>query len=50
VDARLDDVRAILREALETVGEHPQILRILTRALDEVVSGRLGDALGGARR
>ena len=43
---RLDDVRAILKEALETVGEHPQILRILTRALDEVVSGRLGDALG----
>jgi hypothetical protein len=43
---RLDDVRAILKEALETVAEHPQILRILTRALDEVVSGRLGDALG----
>jgi hypothetical protein len=43
---RLDDVRAILKEALETVGEHPQILRILTRALDEVVSGRLEDALG----
>jgi hypothetical protein len=43
---RLDDVRAILKEALETVGEHPEILRILTRALDEVVSGRLGDALG----
>ena len=43
---RLDDVRAILKEALETVGEHPQILRILTRALDEVVTGRLGDALG----
>jgi hypothetical protein len=43
---RLDDVRAILKEALETVGEHPEILRILTRALDEVVSGMLGDALG----
>ena len=43
---RLDDVRAILKEALETVGEHPQILRILTRALDEVLTGRLGDALG----
>jgi hypothetical protein len=43
---RLDDVRAILKEALETVAEHPQILRILTRALDEVVTGRLGDALG----
>jgi hypothetical protein len=43
---RLDDVRAILKEALETVAEHPEILRILTRALEEVVSGRLGDALG----
>ena len=43
---RLDDVRAILKEALETVAEHPEILRILTRALDEVVMGRLGDALG----
>ena len=43
---RLDDVRAILKEALETVAEHPEILRILTRALDEVVSGSLEDALG----
>src|SRR5918995_3459880 len=43
---RLDDVRAILKEALETVAEHPQILRILTRALDELVEGLLGDALG----
>jgi hypothetical protein len=43
---RLDDVRAILKEALETVAEHPEILKILTRALDEVVTGRLGDALG----
>ena len=43
---RLDDIRAVLKEALETVAEHPQILRILTRALDEVVRGRLGDALG----
>jgi hypothetical protein len=43
---RLDDVRAILKEALETVAEHPQILRILNRALDELVTGRLGDALG----
>jgi hypothetical protein len=43
---RLDDVRAILKDALDTVAEHPEILRILTRALDEVVTGRLGDALG----
>ena len=28
------------------MAEHPEILRILTRALDEVVTGRLGDALG----
>jgi exonuclease VII small subunit len=43
---RLDDVRAILRHALDTVAEHPEILRILTRALDELVEGLLGDALG----
>ena len=42
----LDNVRAILKHALETVAENPQILRVLTRALDELVSGRLGDALG----
>jgi hypothetical protein len=45
---RLDDVRAILREALETVAEHPEILRTLTRALNDLVTGRLGDALGTA--
>jgi hypothetical protein len=43
---RLDDVRAILKHALDTVAQHPEILRILTRALEEVVKGRLGDALG----
>jgi hypothetical protein len=43
---RLDDIRAIIKEALETVAEHPEILRILTRALDELVEGLLGDALG----
>jgi hypothetical protein len=43
---RLDDVRAILNHALDTVAEHPEILRILTRALNELVSGLLGDALG----
>jgi hypothetical protein len=43
---RLDEVRAILNHALETVAEHPEILRILTRALDELVTGLLGDALG----
>jgi hypothetical protein len=44
--ADLDNVRAILRHALDTVAEHPEILRILTRALEELVSGLLEDALG----
>ena len=43
---RLEEVRAILRHALDTVAEHPEILRILTRALNELVEGLLGDALG----
>ena len=42
---RLEDVRAILEKALETVAEHPEILESLTRALDEVLTGKLGDAL-----
>jgi hypothetical protein len=42
---RLEDIRAILREIMQTVAEHPQILRILTRALDELVTQRIGDAL-----
>jgi hypothetical protein len=44
--ADLDNVRAILRHALETVAEHPEILRILTRALNELVEGLVGEALG----
>jgi hypothetical protein len=44
--ADLDNVRAILRHALDTVAEHPEILRILTRALEELVSGLVEDALG----
>ncbi len=43
---RLDNVRAILTHALDTVAEHPQILRVLTRALDELLTGTLGNALG----
>jgi hypothetical protein len=43
---RLDNIRAILEHALETVAEHPEILRILTRALEELVKGTLGGALG----
>jgi hypothetical protein len=43
---RLDDVRAILKNALDTVAEHPEILESLSHALDDLVTGRLGDALG----
>ena len=43
---RLDNVRAILVHALDTVAEHPEILKSLSHALDELVTGRLGDALG----
>ena len=39
-------MRAILEHALDTVAEHPQILRVLTRALEELVTGTLGGALG----
>lgn len=37
--ADLDNVCAILRHALDTVAEHPEILRILTLTLDDLVSG-----------
>ena len=43
---RLDDVRAILKHALDTVAEHPEVLKSLTQALEDLVTGRLGDALG----
>jgi hypothetical protein len=42
----LDDVRAILEHALDTLGEHPEILQTLLKAINELVQGRLGDALG----
>lgn len=42
----LDDVRAILEKALETLGEHPEILENLLESLNELLAGRLGDALG----
>ncbi len=44
--ADLDNVRAILNHALNTVAEHPEILRALSRALDQLVSGLVGDAVG----
>jgi hypothetical protein len=43
---RLDNVRAILVHALDTVAEHPEILEALTRALDELLTGTLANALG----
>jgi hypothetical protein len=43
---RLDDVRAILKHALDTVAEHPEVLKSLTQALEDLVTGRLGGALG----
>jgi hypothetical protein len=43
---RLDEVRAILNHALNTLAEHPEILRALTRALKELVDGLVGSALG----
>ena len=52
--ARLKNVRAILVKALDTIGEHPEILRILARSLTQVVretleetSGTLDSALEG---
>src|ERR687893_352748 len=52
--ARLKNVRAILVKALETIGEHPEILRILARSLSRLVReslegtlGTLDSALGG---
>src|ERR687889_1159335 len=41
---RLENVRAILEKALDTVGEHPEILESLGQTLDELLEGRLGDA------
>ncbi len=46
---RLDNVRAILVHALDTVAEHPEILETLTRAFDELLTGTLGNALGRSR-
>src|SRR5215218_1077949 len=43
--ARLKNVRAILEKTLETIGEHPEILRILARSLTQVVKESLGETL-----
>ncbi len=44
--ARLKNVRAILVKALETIGEHPEILRILVRSLSRLVRETLEETLG----
>jgi hypothetical protein len=44
--ARLKNVRAILEKALDTIGEHPEILRILARSLSRVVRDSLEETLG----
>jgi len=41
---RLEDVRAILEKALDTVAEHPEILEILGQTLSEVLRETLGAA------
>ena len=43
---RLKQVRAILEKALDTIAEHPEILRILARSLSGLVRESLGEALG----
>jgi len=42
---RLEHIRAILEKALDTIGEHPEILRILARSLSRVVRESLGETL-----
>jgi hypothetical protein len=44
--ARLKNVRAILEKALETIGEHPEILRILARSISRLVRESLEETLG----
>jgi hypothetical protein len=43
---RLENVRAILEKALDTVAEVPEILERLGQTLDELLEGRLEDASG----
>jgi hypothetical protein len=42
---RLKHIRAILEKALDTIAEHPEILRILARSLSQVVRESLGETL-----
>src|SRR5215207_1092052 len=43
---RLKHIRAILEKALDTIAEHPEILRILARSLSGLVRESLGETLG----
>ena len=43
---RLENVRAILEKALDTIGEHPEILETLAQTLSEVLREALEDARG----
>src|ERR687897_224829 len=43
---RLKHIRAILEKALDTIAEHPEILRILSRSLSQVVRESLEETLG----
>jgi hypothetical protein len=42
---RLKHIRAILEKALDTIAEHPEILRILARSISQLVRERLGETL-----
>src|SRR5918997_2695124 len=42
---RLKHIRAILEKALDTIGENPEILRILARSISRVVRESLGETL-----
>jgi hypothetical protein len=42
---RLKHIRAILEKALDTIAEHPEILRILARSISQLVRERLGENL-----
>ena len=39
--ARLKNVRSILEKTLETIGKHPEILRILARSISRVIRDSL---------
>jgi pyruvate/2-oxoglutarate dehydrogenase complex dihydrolipoamide acyltransferase (E2) component len=42
----LDNVRAILEKALDTIGEHPEILETLSRSISELLREAIEDASG----